>query len=156
MKFELLLLGKNREKYLAAGIEDYHKRLLRFLPVELRIIKEKKFSGAQSDDEIKKEEGKIILSRLPKGACLIALDPGGREIDSQGLASFITQLESQGRNTLCFIIGGSLGLSRQVLSRADYILSLSQMTFTHEMARLILLEQLYRACNIRAGTAYHK
>ncbi|MBU0729526.1 MAG: 23S rRNA (pseudouridine(1915)-N(3))-methyltransferase RlmH [Proteobacteria bacterium] len=155
MKIEFLFIGKTREIYLAQGIDDYCKRLQRYVNAEIKTIKTSIRSNS-SPEVLKLEEGKALLARLEKQSYMIALDPGGKTLTSEDLARDITNLESQGRRSLSFIIGGELGLAQDVLAQADYVLSLSKMTFTHEMARMILLEQVYRAYTIKAGTNYHK
>ena len=156
MRFELLFLGKTKEKYLAAGIEDFRKRLSRYAEVEIRTIKEKKWGNGESEKKIKTEETNRLLTSCTQPTLIVALDPGGRQASSEDFAKLIQQWEEQGRRKITFIIGGPLGLAPSIKQSADALLSLSAMTFTHEMARLLLLEQLYRACSIRAGSQYHK
>ncbi|MEN8142710.1 MAG: 23S rRNA (pseudouridine(1915)-N(3))-methyltransferase RlmH [Thermodesulfobacteriota bacterium] len=155
MQIELLFLGKTKEKYLAVGIEDFAARLKRFAKVNIKVLKDVKPVG-KPDLKIKDEEGKVLLNHLHKRTFLIALDPGGKVLSSEGLAKHLGNWRDSGRNHITLVLGGSLGLGRGVLDRADLILSLSKLTFTHEMARLIIMEQLYRAFNILAGTGYHK
>ncbi len=155
MQIELIFLGKTKENYLAAGIEDFRGRLNRFARVNIKVLKDVKPAG-KPDAKIKGEEGESLLSHLHKRTLLIALDPGGREVNSEGFAKHIGGWRDSGRDHITFVLGGSLGLGGAVLDRADLVLSLSKLTFTHEMARLIIMEQLYRAFNILAGTGYHK
>jgi len=155
VKFVFLFLGKTREKYLDAGIRDYAHRLSRYVGVELVVLREK--HGHRGPDErILLQDAEQLLARTPRGAMIVALDGSGRQPDSEELARLVTDWQECGRNRVCFLIGGHLGLHRRVLERADLVLSLSRLTFTHEMARLILLEQLYRAWTIRAGHNYHR
>jgi len=156
MRFEILFLGKTKEKYLAAGIEDFNKRLSRYAEVEIRTIKEKKWGNNESEKKIKEEETAHLLANCIQPTLIVALDPGGKQVSSEELANLIQQWEEQGKRKITFIIGGSLGLAPVIKQSADALISLSTMTFTHEMARLLLLEQLYRACSIRAGSQYHK
>lgn len=156
MRFELLFLGKTKEKYLADGIEDFRNRLSHYAEVEVRIIKERKWSNGEEAARIREEETKMLLALCDGPSLVVALDPGGRQITSEGLAELIGQWEEQGRRKVTFVIGGPLGLAPSIGQSADLVLSLSPMTFTHEMARLLLVEQLYRACSIRAGSKYHK
>ena len=156
MQFELLFLGKTKEKYLAAGIEDFRKRLSRYTQVTIRIIKEKKWGNGEPETKIKTEETHHLLANCVQPTLIVALDPGGRQASSEDLADLLQQWEEQGRRKITFIIGGPLGLADSIQQSADVLLSLSPMTFTHEMARLLLIEQLYRACSIRAGSQYHK
>lgn len=155
MKLEVLLLNKTKEPYLQQGINDYQTRLKRFIPVDLIEIKVKKLS-ARSDLEIKAVESAMIDKRTTQGSYRIALDCGGQQLSSEAFASLLSELEQRSLQTVSFIIGGPLGLADEQLHRADRVLSLSEMTFTHDMARLILLEQIYRAYTIKAGTRYHK
>lgn len=155
MKIEILLLGKTKSLYLQQGIEDYHKRLRRFAPVELVDIKVKKPS-TRSEAEIKSAESRLIDLRVSDQAYRVALDSNGRQRSSEDFSIFLEGLEQRSIQTLSFIIGGPLGLAREQLEKADQVLSLSRMTYTHDMVRLLLLEQLYRAYTIKAGTNYHK
>ena len=155
MKVEILLLNKTKEEYLQQGIADYLQRLKRFTPVELVEIKVKKLS-ARSEKEIKDYESTLLDRRVTPGSYRIALDRSGPQLTSEKFASALMELENRGRQTVSFIIGGPLGLADEQLSKADLILSLSAMTYTHDMTRLILLEQLYRAYTIKAGNSYHK
>ena len=147
----LLFVGKTKEGFIREGIGKYHELAGHFWPVEIREIK-----GAESKEKAAaiEEEAGSILARLQPGDFLVALDERGREYDSVGLAGEIKKLNESG-NRLVFAIGGPFGLSRKVRERADLLLSLSKLTFTHEMARLILLEQLYRAMTIIRGKVYH-
>jgi 23S rRNA (pseudouridine1915-N3)-methyltransferase len=155
MKFLIPFVGKTKEPYLDAGIRDYAGRLGRFVAVDLPVLKER--HGRKDPDEmVKAAEAALLLEQTTSVGLCVALDPGGQSPDSEGLASLLTQWEDQGVGTVCFLIGGHLGLHRSVLARANVALSLSRLTFTHEMTRLILLEQLYRACTIKAGHKYHK
>ena len=156
MHFELLFLGKTKEKYLANGIEDFRKRLSRYAEVEIKILKEIKWGNNESEKKIKEQETTRLLDSCTQPAMVVALDPGGKQISSEELADLLQQWEEQGRRKITFIIGGPLGLAPSVRDSADMLLSLSAMTFTHEMARLLLLEQLYRASSIRSGSKYHK
>lgn len=155
MKFIFLFLGKTRETYIDAGIRDYADRLARFVPIELVVIKEK-HARKDPDESIRLQGAKLLLERCRSASLKVALDPIGRQPDSEELASILTSWELHGRRSIYFLIGGHLGLHKSVLDNVDLILSLSKLTFTHEMTRLILLEQLYRACTINAGHKYHK
>ncbi|MGI6655569.1 MAG: 23S rRNA (pseudouridine(1915)-N(3))-methyltransferase RlmH [Desulfobulbus sp.] len=154
MKVRIPLLGKTRSAYLDAGIRDYSRRLARFVPVELPVLREQRH-GRKEDGALKSAEAALLLEQAV-GTHAVVLDPGGEAVDSEGLARLVRAWTDRGVGTLCFLIGGHLGLDRSVLDRADHILALSRLTFTHEMTRLILLEQLYRAWTINAGHSYHK
>lgn len=155
MKLELLLLGKTKDIYLQQGIEEYVKRLSRYNPIRLIDIKTPRH-GSRPDAEILEIESGLLEKKIRKGSCRILLDSSGRQYSSESFAEFISGLESQAVPTASFIIGGPLGLADEQRAKADYLLSLSRMTYTHDMSRLILLEQLYRAYTIKAGTGYHK
>lgn len=156
MRLEFLFLGKTKEAYLAAGIDDFLGRLRHYAEPSVRIIKDRAQRKGEPDDLFKEEEGKLLLGHVPKGGCLVALDRTGAQLSSEDLAGLLGRWENEGRRCVAFLIGGSLGLPRSVLDKADQVLSLSKMTFTHDMTRLLLAEQLYRAFSIRAGTGYHK
>jgi 23S rRNA (pseudouridine1915-N3)-methyltransferase len=155
MKIEILLLGRTKASYLQQGIDDYFKRLSHFTNVALVEIKLKK-QGSRSDREIKLSESRLIDQKITEPAYRVALDSNGKQCSSTGFARFLDNLEQRSIQNLSFIIGGPLGLAEEQLHKADHILSLSRMTYTHDMARLLLLEQLYRACSIKANTGYHK
>ena len=155
MRIELFFVGKTKESYLASGIDDFQKRLKRYAEVDIRVCKDVK-PASKPDQQVKREEGQVLLSHLDKKTFLVVLDPGGRELSSEELAEHLGNWQDSGRRHISIVLGGALGLDEEVLTRADLVVSLSRMTFTHEMARLIIMEQLYRAFNIRAGSGYHK
>lgn len=155
MRFELLFLGKTKESYLAAGISDYLERLNRYTATEIRILKEGKAKKNEPENLLVERESDILLKNV-QGSYLVCLDRTGKQLDSLELADQVEKWEMQGQKKVTFIIGGPLGLSQTILARADLVLSLSRLTLTHEMSRLFLLEQLYRAGTIRAGEKYHK
>ena len=155
MKFLVPLIGKTKEHYIDAGIRDYAGRLSRFVSVALPVVKERA-SRKEVDEVIKSSEAVLLLDQASSAGFRVALDPGGIMPDSEEMATLLTGWEDRGIGTICFLIGGHLGLHSSVLAQADLILSLSRLTFTHEMTRLLLLEQLYRACTIKAGHNYHK
>lgn len=155
MKLELLLLGKTKEAYLDAGINDFSKRLGHYTSVILTYLKVRRMTG-NSDDEIKAYESSLLDGRLQPGDHRIALDPTGRQFSSDQWAGYLDDLIDRGVKKTVFVIGGPVGLAPQQLQGANLVLSLSRMTFTHDMTRLLLLEQLYRAFSIRAGSGYHK
>jgi len=155
LRFEFLFLGKTKEAYLAAGIADYAKRLARYIATDIKILKEKKIKKGESENVLLEKNSEILLQNA-QGSYLVCLDRTGTQMDSLELAAQVERWEMQGQKKITFIIGGPLGLSPAILKKADLILSFSPMTFTHEMTRLILLEQLYRAFTIKAGEKYHK
>lgn len=154
MNIDCIFLGPTSEGYLEKGICDFQKRLERYSPVRVKVVKERK--GRLADQVRIDAEGRDLLDQVENKSLIIALDRTGKQFDSEAFASLFQQWQDQNRRAASFIVGGALGLSKEVLSTADLVLSLSKMTFTHEMARLILLEQIYRAFTILAGTKYHK
>ncbi|MFA6498208.1 MAG: 23S rRNA (pseudouridine(1915)-N(3))-methyltransferase RlmH [Desulfurivibrionaceae bacterium] len=159
MKIILPFLGKTKEQYLAAGIDDYAGRLRRYAQLDLPVLKEKKNATKEDTARQQSEEAQILLGSLPQlgGATkVVALAPAGQQLSSEDLADLLCRWEDQGVREIAFLIGGPTGLAPELVQKADYVLSLSRMTFTHEMARLLVLEQLYRAFSIKAGTGYHK
>ncbi len=154
MRFELIFPGKTKEAYLIEGIQDYTRRLGRYAKVDFRIVREHKGKG--SEQVVIDNQTEEIVRHLPDSTLVMGLDSRGQQYSSVELADLITNLENSGRDRLAVVIGGPLGLSRRFLDRVDHILALSRMTFTHEMVRLIFLEQLYRAYTIKAGGNYHK
>ncbi len=154
MRFEFIVPGKTREGYIQKGIDDYSKRLGHYASFSLIIVKEEK--ARKNEKQLKVDQGRKLLAKVSGGGWVVALDPAGNQCSSEELAIKIGRWQDQGRQKVSFVIGGPLGLSQEVLTAADQVLSLSKMTFTHDMARLLMVEQLYRAMSIRAGSKYHK
>ena len=150
MPMLLLFVGKTKEGFIKDGIAKYLELLRRQTRIEVREIKGSRKTGA----EAVREEGEAILERVAPSDYLIALHERGKNPDSKKFALDLAPLLEQGRN-IVFVVGGPFGLSSEMLARADYQLSLSKLTFTHEMARLILMEQVYRAFTIIQGRTYH-
>ena len=158
MKLRILAVGKLKEEYLRAGAEDYAARIRPYAQLELVEVPglpDPVRATSAAIIKVQTAEGSALLHRVTPGEVLIALDPRGQALTSEGLAEMLAAHESLG-SRLAFAVGGALGLSRDVLSRAVSSLSLSAMTFPHGLARLILLEQLYRAFKINRGEPYHK
>lgn len=159
MKITLITVGKIKEKYLEDAIAEYSKRLSRYCKLEIVQVADEKTpdrAGEVMEVQIKDKEGERILSHVKDGAYVIALAIDGRMVSSEELAELIDGLGVRGESHIQFVIGGSLGLSKKVLSRADYKLSFSKMTFPHQLMRVILLEQIYRSYRIINGEPYHK
>ena len=159
MKITLVTVGKIKEKYLEQAIAEYSKRLARYCKLEiLQVADEKTPEGASAavEEQIKEKEGERILSQVRDGSFVIALAIEGKMMSSEELAQKMDRLAVEGTSKITFIIGGSLGLSRKVLERADFLLSFSKMTFPHQLMRVILLEQIYRSYRIITGQPYHK
>ncbi len=159
MKITVIAVGKIKEKYLEDAIGEYAKRLSRYCRLEIIQVADEKTpegAGQARIRQIKEKEGERILASIKDGAYVVALAIRGRMVSSEELAARIGKLGVDGHSQIVFIIGGSLGLSDEVLERADWLLSFSPMTFPHQLMRVILLEQIYRSYQILAGTPYHK
>ena len=159
MKITLVTVGKIKEKFFEDAIKEYSKRLSRYCKLEiLQVAEEKTPEGASEAVElqIKEKEGQRILSLIRDDAYVIALAIEGKMLDSEELAERIEKLGVSGISQIVFVIGGSLGLSAQVMKRADYALSFSRMTFPHQLMRVVLLEQIYRSYRIMNHQPYHK
>jgi 23S rRNA (pseudouridine1915-N3)-methyltransferase len=155
MHLVILMVGKTRTAFIRAGMEFYHARLKRYGSIDLLTVREEKPHSGLTPEQIKQKEGERLLAKIPNPNRMIILETGGKEFTSEGLAYWLAGLEQEAGGPLVFVIGGHLGLSPAVLKAAEYRLSLSRLTFTHELSRLILLEQLYRAATIKAGHPYH-
>lgn len=159
MKVTLICVGKLKEKYLTQGVEEYAKRLSRYCSLDIIELADEKTPDNASivvEDLIKKKEGERILKALKDDSYCIALAIDGVMLTSPELAEKIDALGISGTSHISFVIGGSLGLSEDVIKRADYKLSFSKMTFPHQLMRMILLEQVYRAYRIIHNQPYHK
>ncbi|MET3507877.1 23S rRNA (pseudouridine(1915)-N(3))-methyltransferase RlmH [Halalkalibacter oceani] len=159
MNITILAVGKLKEKYLKQGIAEYTKRLSAYAKLDIIEIPDEKAPEnlSPADSElIKQKEGAKLLAKIPPDAHVIALAIDGKMKSSEELADIIDKLATYGKSKVVFVIGGSLGLSEDVLKRADEQLSFSKMTFPHQLMRLILLEQVYRAFRILRGEPYHK
>ncbi len=159
MNCTVVSVGKLREKPFRAMADEYLKRLSRYgkyREVELQDLPEPAHASPALEEQVKAQEGAAILRTLKTGDYVIALTLPGRQWDSPAFARHLEELTLRGSSDLVFVIGGSLGLHTSVLQRADEELSFSPMTFPHQLARVMLLEQLYRAARITAGERYHK
>ena len=155
MKIKLIVVGKTNAKYLLEGENEYESRLKHYTKYEEIIIPDVKQSGKLSEIELKKKEGQLILAKLENSDHVILLDDKGRSYSSIELANFLQQKMNSGLKSLVFVVGGAFGFSDQVYQRANSKLSLSKMTFSHQMVRLIFKEQLYRGFSILRGEKYH-
>lgn len=155
MDILLLTVGKTTQQYVQSGIDEYIKRLRRYIPYKIECIADIKGSKALTADIIKEKEGEQILSNLSPSDFCILLDEHGKEFTSMQFAGHLQKIMSSGRKRAVFIVGGPYGFSQAVYARADQMLSLSKMTFTHEMIRLFFTEQVYRAMTILRGELYH-
>lgn len=159
MKITVLAVGKLKEKYWKQAIAEYQKRLGAYTKIDIIEVPDEKAPENMSDKEIeqvKQKEGQRLLAKVKPQSTVITLEIKGNMLTSEGLAKNLQQLMVQGQSDFTFIIGGSNGLHQDVLDRSNYALSFSKMTFPHQMMRVILLEQVYRAFKIMRGEAYHK
>lgn len=159
MKITVISVGKIKEKFYSQAVDEYIKRLSRYCKPEIVELQDEKTPDEASEHEeemIKAKEGERILKAIKDDAYVVALAIEGKKMTSPGLADFIDKLGVGGTSHIQFIIGGSLGLAPEVLKRADFKLSFSDMTFPHQLMRVILLEQVYRAYRIINGEPYHK
>lgn len=159
MKISIVCVGKIKESFYREAVAEYAKRLSRYCkPDIIEVPDEKTPDGAslQMEDQIREKEGRRILEKLPEDAFVCALEVGGRRLSSEALAQWMQKLTVSGISHIMFVIGGSLGLHESVSRRADFSLSFSDMTFPHQLMRVILSEQIYRAFRIIHGEPYHK
>lgn len=155
MKIKLLLIGKTDSEILTKGIDDYLKRLKHYIPFEMSIIPDLKNTKNLTESQQKKKEGELILNYIKPGDFVVLLDEKGKEYSSVEFSRFIEKQMVSGLKNLIFIIGGPYGFSDDVYKKCNSKVSLSRMTFSHQMVRLIFTEQLYRAMTIIKGEPYH-
>ncbi|HJD48090.1 MAG TPA: 23S rRNA (pseudouridine(1915)-N(3))-methyltransferase RlmH [Candidatus Mediterraneibacter norfolkensis] len=159
MKITLITVGKIKEKYLKDAIAEYSKRLSRYCKLEIIEVADEKTPDQASEtveENIRSKEGERILKHIRDDMYVITLEIGGKMLSSEELAQKIETLGIQGESSIAFVIGGSIGLGKDVLKRSDFALSFSKMTFPHQLMRVILLEQVYRSYRIINGEPYHK
>lgn len=150
----VIMVGKTRERFIQEGLAFYQKRLQPFLKLSLKSVRAEKEEGKLPPETIKAREGERLRNAILPRAYAVALDPRGKELSTEEFAAWLTLREEDAR-PLAFLIGGHLGLDAATLNRAQERLALSRLTLTHELSRLVLLEQLYRAMTIKAGHPYH-
>lgn len=159
MKVTVVCVGRLKEKYWTAAIDEYSKRLSKYIKLDIIELPDEKAPESMSlmqEEQVKTKEGERILKAIKDDAYVISLEIEGKELSSVELAEFIDEKKLRGISHIAFVIGGSLGLSKAVSQRADFHLSFSKMTFPHQMMRVILLEQIYRAERINKNEPYHK
>lgn len=159
MKITVITVGKMKEKYLRDAVAEYSKRLGAYCKLEIIEVADEKtpdHAGEAQERMILAKEAQRILRYIKEDAFVITLEIGGKQLSSEELAAEIERLGVQGTGHLIFIIGGSIGLGKEVLDRSDFALSFSRMTFPHQLMRVILLEQIYRSFRIIQGAPYHK
>ena len=155
MKIKLIVVGKTNAKYLLEGEKEYENRLKRYTKFEEIIIPDIKQTGKWSENELKKKEGQLILGKLENSDHVILLDDKGKSFSSIQFSEFLQQKMNSSLKSLVFVVGGAFGFSGEIYQRANSKLSLSKMTFSHQMVRLIFKEQLYRGFSILRGERYH-
>ena len=155
MNITLLTIGKTRTAYLKSGIEEYLGRLRRYVPYEIVELPDVRNAGKLPFEEQKEAEGKLLLQQLAPSDHVMLLDERGKEYTSKQFASRLEGILASGKKRLVMAVGGPYGFSKAVYDRADELLSLSKMTFNHEMVRLFITEQVYRAMTILRGEPYH-
>jgi 23S rRNA (pseudouridine1915-N3)-methyltransferase len=156
MRLELIFVGKTNFPEIDAGIKRYLERLRHYISTRIHVVKPEKISKRITADKVRQLEGERILKVVETSGHLLVWDQQGKNLDSVAFARFLERMKNKGTPQLWTVIGGPVGLSSAVLERADSVLSLSKMTFPHDLARLIIMEQLYRAFTILEGTPYHK
>ena len=155
MKLQFIVVGKTTDKHLDVLIKDYERRMRHYLPYEMEVIPELKNTKALTADQQKSREGELIRKTLREGDHVVLLDEGGREFRSVEFASYLQQRQSVVARRLVFIVGGPYGFSQEIYALAKEKISLSRMTFSHQMVRLFFVEQCYRAMTILRGEPYH-
>jgi 23S rRNA (pseudouridine1915-N3)-methyltransferase len=156
VKVKLIVVGKTKEDWIKEGIKHYLKLLKKYVDLEIVEVKEEKITKSKDEKSILDSEGERIAKYLEKNALWIALDIDGEKFTSEEFAKLFEKSLNRGYSNFALIIGGALGLSKKILGGCLIRLSLSRMTFPHELSRIIILEQIYRAFSILAGTKYHK
>lgn len=155
MKISFWAIGKANEPYIKEGVAEFTRRISKYYKVDWKIIPTPKNAGQMTETELKKKEAEVILILLEKTDYLVTLDEKGKQLNSEGLASFLQSRANESTKHLVFLIGGAFGTDESVLKRADLVWSLSQLTFPHQLVRLVLAEQIYRACTIIRNEKYH-
>lgn len=155
MTIQFWSIGKTHEPHVITGVSDFTKRINNYFPASWKLIPPVKNSSSLSEQELKKKEGDLILEALSPSDYLVALDERGKEFSSAQLSTFLQQRTNESARQLIFIVGGAYGLDARILSRANVQWSLSKLTFPHQLVRLILAEQVYRACTIMRNEKYH-
>lgn len=155
MKISFWSVGKTHEPYVKSGVEDFTRRISKYYKVDWNLIPAPKNAGMLSEMDLKKKEGEIILEWLSKDDYLVLLDERGKQLSSEELAAFLQTRANESAKQVVFLIGGAFGVSDEVMKRANFKWSLSQLVFPHQLVRLILAEQVYRACTILKNEKYH-
>ncbi len=155
MKIQFWTVGKAHESYVKEGVEIFTKRISNYYPVQWNILPMPKNAGLMEENDLKTKEGEMILTMLKKEDYLVVLDERGKQLNSEGIAAFLQLRANESEKNIVFLIGGAYGVSNNIYQRANYTWSLSQLVFPHQLVRLILAEQIYRACSILRNEKYH-
>ena len=155
MKLCFWAIGKANEEYVIKGVEEFTMRIQKYFPVEWTIYPVPKNAGKMNAEELKKKEAELLLAQIKKDDFVIALDEGGKQLSSMALSDFIQLRANESTKRMIFIIGGAFGLDAALLGVSNFKWSLSKLTFPHQLVRLILAEQIYRACSILRNEKYH-
>jgi len=156
MKLKITIVGKIRKGWISVGVEHYRKLLRRYAELEIQEVKEEKIIKGKNENLVLKRESERVLSKLDERDCNIVLDVKGKELSTEEFSHFLERKKTEGTNSFNFIIGGPLGLGTKTKEKADFSVSFSKMTTSHELSLLLILEQLYRALDLSAGGKYHK
>jgi len=156
MRLHLVFIGKTAFSEVQTGIDRYLDRLRFYVPAQIHLIKAERITPKSTEEAVKDKEAERILKLLEKRDCLVIWDQHGKDMDSVTFAELLDDLRNSGVSQVWMMIGGPLGISQKLLARADFVLSLSKLTFPHDLARLMVMEQLYRAFTILKGEPYHK
>jgi 23S rRNA (pseudouridine1915-N3)-methyltransferase len=155
MKLHFWSIGKAHESYVKEGVDLFTKRITNYYPVEWNILSMPKNSATLSETDLKKKEGEMVLNNLQKEDYLVLLDERGKQLKSEGVAQLIQSRANESVKNIIFLIGGAYGVSDSVAQRSNFTLSLSPLVFPHQLVRLVLAEQIYRACSINRNEKYH-
>jgi len=155
MKVSLIVIGKTHKSFLVDGEAEYFKRLKRYCKSEIVVIPDIKNAKNKSEDQVKEEEGERILSKIDNSDLMVLLDENGTQLSSVQFSKWIQKEMNKGPKKICFVVGGPYGFSEKVYQRTNSKISLSKMTFSHQMIRMLFLEQLYRAFSILNNEPYH-
>ena len=155
MKLQFWSIGKAHESYVKEGVELFTKRITNYYPVEWNILSMPKNAATLSATDLKKKEGELVLQALQKDDYLVLLDERGKQLKSEGLAQMIQSRANESVKNIIFLIGGAFGVSDAVAQRANFTWSLSPLVFPHQLVRMVLAEQIYRACSINRNEKYH-
>ena len=155
MKLQFWSIGKNHDAYIKGGVDEFTSRISNYYPVKWNILNASKNAASLTELALKQKEAELVLGMLHKDDYLVVLDSRGKQITSEDLSRFLQQRANESQKQLIFLIGGAYGIEEPVLKRANFVWSLSLLTFPHQLVRLVLSEQIYRACTIQRNEKYH-